>query len=85
MIRSCARPPYPEGARHRGETGTVILNLKIDASGRLVDRAVVVSSGHARLDTAALNGLARCRFAPATRNGVPEPGWVKLRYVWTLD
>jgi hypothetical protein len=50
-------PAYPTQSRRFGETGVVVLHVELDESGRVAVARVSSSSGHARLDEAAL-GLA---------------------------
>jgi protein TonB len=44
----------------------------------------VKSSGFRDLDKAAVAGISKCRFKPAT-DGVPQEGWQQMQYVWTLE
>lgn len=81
----CALPAYPAAAAREGVTGTSTLALLVGADGRVSSACIEHSSGSRVLDSAALNALSRCTFKPATNNGVPEPGWAKLAFVWTLD
>jgi len=46
---------YPPEAIERELEGEVTLRLLLDASGRVIDAAVLAGSGHALLDRAALN------------------------------
>jgi protein TonB len=63
-------PRYPELARQRGWHGTVLLVVKIDASGRVTDVEVEESSGYQLLDAAAVGAVRRWRYKPAVgRNG----------------
>jgi protein TonB len=41
---------YPETARERGEEGHAVLRFQVDRSGRVLDYAVISSSGYADLD-----------------------------------
>jgi protein TonB len=43
---------YPDSARERGEEGRAVLRFRIDRSGRLLNYAVVQSTGHPDLDAA---------------------------------
>jgi protein TonB len=63
---------YPAALLHQGITGTVLLRLFVDQTGRLVPDSTRLqeSSGYPALDSAALAGAAALRFAPALRNGV---------------
>lgn len=65
-------PPYPIESRRRGEQGTVLLLLQIDAQGKVEEVRLLRSSGHPRLDRAAAAALAKWRFRPARRGGVAE-------------
>jgi len=63
-------PQYPELARQRGWQGTVLLVVKIDASGRVTNVEVEQSSGYQLLDAAAVGAVRRWRYKPAVgRNG----------------
>lgn len=81
----CAKPDYPASAARNGETGTVSLALLIGADGRVTDSKIQKSSGSRELDRAAIGALSLCKFKPAMNNGVAEPAWGKIAYVWTLD
>lgn len=50
---------YPRASRRRGEEGTVVVSFVIQRNGELSDFVVTESSGHERLDTAALKTLRR--------------------------
>lgn len=68
------RPPaYPLESRRRNEQGDVAIELQIDAGGAVVEARVLRSSGHLRLDRAALAALRQYRFQPAMRLGVAVP------------
>jgi protein TonB len=81
----CALPAYPPAAAREGVTGTSTLALLVGTDGRVSSARIEQSSGSRVLDSAALNALSLCKFKPATNNGVPEAGWAKLAFVWTLD
>lgn len=80
---SCDKPAYPP--QHRVlEEGTVTMSFLINTEGKVADSKIVRSSGFRSLDKAAIVGIAKCRFNPATLNGVPEQAWVQMQYVWKL-
>jgi protein TonB len=54
---------YPESARERGEEGRAVLRFRIDRSGRVLDYAIVQSTGHPELD-AALDQMMRGASLP---------------------
>jgi protein TonB len=62
-------PTYPVASRRRGEQGRVTLLVQVDPSGRVLDLAVLGSSGHAALDEEAARTVRRWRFEPATQDG----------------
>ena len=43
---------YPENARERGEEGRAVLRFRVDRSGRVLNYAIVQSTGHPDLDAA---------------------------------
>jgi protein TonB len=57
-----ARRPYPEEARRRGEEGRVTVRFTVDRSGRVLDAAIVGTSGSERLDDATLSLLRQAVF-----------------------
>jgi protein TonB len=62
-------PVYPPLARRNGEEGSVLLRLRLDERGAVVEAVVVESSGSARLDRAASAALALWRFEPRREDG----------------
>ncbi len=63
------KPPLPDSARQRGETGTVVLRIQITEQG-VATVSVQQSSGSARLDEAARSTAQQSwRFAPARQDG----------------
>jgi TonB family protein len=63
---------YPPDLFDRHVEGDVVLRLYADSSGKLVAEStrVAESSGNVSLDTAAVRGVVRLRYAPAFRHGV---------------
>lgn len=82
---TCAKPEWPKSSLRNEETGTVQLSFLISADGRVTESKVVKSSGFRDLDRAAVAGITKCRFKPATVDGVPQEGWQQMQYVWTLE
>jgi len=62
-------PQYPRLSKRLGEEGQVILELQVLANGTVDKLIVKQSSGHDRLDQAALAAVQQWRYTPATRNG----------------
>lgn len=63
---------YPPDLYDRRVEGDVVLRLFVDSSGRLIPESTRVSesSGTAALDSAAVRGVARLRYASARRHGL---------------
>ncbi len=66
-----AAPVYPLQSRRFGETGIVVLRVELSETGQVATAAVDRSSGHARLDEAALAAVRKWRCTPASRDGQP--------------
>lgn len=64
-------PRYPESARQALEEGVVELEIEIASTGEVRAAVVVKGSGFRGLDVAAVEGVKKWRFNPATLNGVP--------------
>ena len=64
---------YPPRLYDQKVEGDVVLRLFVDSTGRLAPESsrVAESSGYPALDSAALGGAKKLRFAPARRHGVP--------------
>lgn len=76
---------YPDQARRRGDTGTVVVRALIGTDGR-VDRAEVEqSSGHRALDQAGLRAVHRASFHPYRENGVAQPVYTLIPIAFTLN
>jgi protein TonB len=79
-------PVYPPIARRMGEEGIVTLLVIIGTDGSVQDVKVEKSSGHQRLDDAAIDGARRrCRFSPGSVDGRPQAMWYRYRYQFKLS
>jgi len=63
---------YPPALYEQKIEGDVTLRLFVDSTGRLVSEStrIAETSGYPALDSAALAGASKLRFAPAKRHGV---------------
>jgi protein TonB len=77
-------PVYPSSARAEGRTGEVIVQVRIDADGRVVEARVAVGLSPA-LDEAALDAARRTRWAPATVDGAPVPSTRRFSIRFELE
>jgi len=57
-------PLYPMASRKKGESGTVILTVRLDSQGRVHEVSVRSSSGFPALDNSALAAVRAWRFDP---------------------
>lgn len=76
-----ARPPvvtYPSVSRRLNEAGVVVVRVLIDRNGGAAQVRVHKSSGHDRLDEAALDAVRGALFRPYTENGVPAPAYALI-------
>ena len=81
-----AQPPYPAASVHLGEEGSVTLALLVGADGRIMDARLDRTSGHARLDEAALRAArGDVRFIPGTEDGQPRAMWHRITITFRLD
>jgi protein TonB len=72
-------PLYPPGSERRGEQGTVVLRIRVDALGHATQVDVIESSGYPALDAAARARLATWRFRPGQReDGTPAPDVIEI-------
>jgi periplasmic protein TonB len=75
---------YPPAAMRSGITGTVIVQVTYDASGRITDATIFRSSRNRDLDRAALQGVRRWTVNPGRRGGQPVGGVANVTVDFTL-
>lgn len=71
-------PAYSDVSRQLGEKGKVVVMALISKEGLLQDAKIVESSGFPRLDVQAIDTVTAWRFDPATRDGKPVVGTVRI-------
>jgi protein TonB len=76
------QPVYPEMSRRLQEDGTVELRIELLGDGSVRHLAIARSSGHHRLDAAALEAARTWRFNP--RTGFGEVETIQYRVVFRL-
>lgn len=79
------KPVYPAASRRLGEEGTVLLAVRVGAAGAALAVELRQSSGHPRLDGAALDAVRRWRFVPARRGGDAVESWVTVPIAFKLE
>lgn len=73
------QPPYPPASERQDEEGVVVVRVRVGADGRVLTAELKASSGHRRLDEAAVEHARRAwRFVPATRDGVTVESWREI-------
>jgi protein TonB len=78
-------PEYPEIARELGQEGTVLLKVKVSASGLVLQVSVHRSSGHNTLDTAAINAVRCWKFVPANEGNATQEDDVIIPVSFSLE
>lgn len=78
-------PPYPKLSRRRGEQGKVVLAVEIDIEGRSSQAVIHQSSGHHRLDRAALETVLKWRFIPGKKGHQHQKMWVNIPINFVLE
>jgi TonB family protein len=73
-------PVYPEAVRRMRLSGTVVLDLQIDANGKVV-KAVPVT-GMTVLSVAAVNAALQWRYKPASANGKNIPSQSRVSVIF---
>lgn len=78
------QPPYPDYERDAGREDIVRLRIRIGVDGRV--KQVERLAGRDSFARAAIaHALAKWRFRPATRGGVPEESWKLMTVRFTLN
>ena len=82
---SQSAPRYPRKALARGQQGTVLLVLLVNAKGYVMEADVIESSGVSSLDRAAKKAVRRWRLQPAQSGGVAVVSRVKVPIKFNLQ
>ena len=82
---AAGQPVYPSLSQELGEEGMVRVSIIVDTQGQTDLVKVQTSSGHRRLDSAAVKAARKSRFAPGTINGKPSVFRVFQNYMFWLD
>jgi periplasmic protein TonB len=72
-------PLYPAAARRQGQTGTVLVEFTIDASGRVISAYAKSSSSWPLLDAEAIRTVRRWKFPPGPVMKLQRPITFQLR------
>lgn len=77
-------PRYPASARQRGVEGEVVVRMRVDARGRVIDVAIVRSNPPGVFDDAARQAARAYRFDPAVQGGQAVESTVEQRIAFKL-
>lgn len=83
-MRKSDLPPYPERSRALREEGLTMLSYCVGVNGRATNVQLAQTSGHRRLDDAAIKWLGQQRFTPGTVDGAASEMCRTFVYEWTL-
>jgi len=79
-------PRYPAMSLRNGEEGTVLLLVKVDATGKPIDVTLKKSSGYRELDRSAIKQvLEKWRFHPAMHQGLAIPAMALVPVNYKID
>jgi protein TonB len=78
-------PVYPHASRRHAEAGQVVVKVLIDERGQPAELRLQSSSGHRRLDEAAMTAMREARFRPYTENGVAQRVWALVPIHFELE
>ncbi len=76
------RPDYPVEADRQRMSGTLRLQLKLEADGRISDIEVVSATPPGVFEDSAIKAFRDARFAPAQKNGRPVRALVVIEVVY---
>lgn len=79
------KPDYPGAALRNGWGGTVILRVRVLASGAPESATVKKSTGKKVLDDAAVNTVMKWTFVPSKRGSTPIDGWATVPIIFNPE
>lgn len=69
------QPPYPAARERAGDEGIVRVRIRIGADGRVKEVIQLDATHNDFWEATRRHVLAKWRFKPATRGGIPEESW----------
>jgi protein TonB len=78
-------PVYPSLARKRGYQGTAILEVFVEADGRVGDLRIIESSSHKLLDRSAMKAVKGWHFEPGRQGNRTIAMWVRVPVRFALN
>jgi protein TonB len=83
-VSNRVNPVYPPASRRAGEQGTVMVRVLVTERGLPGQLQVLKSSGHPRLDEAALDAIRKWKFKPAKNGATPILSWTRVQVKFEL-
>lgn len=77
-------PDYPLAARNQGAEGTVVVNVNINETGRILRAWVAAKSAPEILVSAALDAAYQFEFTPGKQRGTPVKCTVSIPFTFSL-
>ncbi len=76
-------PKYPPRSVRHHEQGATRIHIRVNESGRVAEVSIINSSGHPRLDRAAVDAVRRWKFARMPSGSAPGGAWVatEVRFI----
>jgi protein TonB len=85
-LRAGDKPPFPAPSVRAQEQGVTGLQVCVDARGRVTSASLASTSGHLRLDEAALKWVRDARFTPGSVDGAAQAMCGhNVFYEWKLE
>lgn len=78
-------PEVPDDLRNEAIDKTTVVMIEVSPEGSALDVKVESGSGISELDTIATNAAKKWKFRPASRDGVPVAGRVRLHVRFKVD
>lgn len=78
-------PEYPPMSRRQGEQGRVLLKVLVSEAGAADHVVLETSSGHEKLDRAAIEAVKKWSFIPAKRNSQAISAYVLVPVKFSLN
>lgn len=79
------QPDYPAAMQRQEKEGTVTVRVLVGTNGRVKQVEIVSASDPAFGEATRRQAMSSWRFKPATRDGVPQEGWITQNVQFKLD
>jgi TonB family protein len=74
-------PEYPKDLQQQGVSGIIILEVKVDVNGNVIDHKIKSNTTHNQiLERLAVETVYKCRYMPAMENKKPAVAWTDHKF-----